>query len=101
MKVLVGAFNQEKALVRAFSVIVKTDGSSAALVQMSVSPAPEQCTVVLSLSQIRSWSWPGHKGNIFTILLYFKQLAEDLQSMSMNKRNIEKYRDLKIYLQSM
>ena len=31
MKALVGAFNQEKALVRAFSVIVKTDGSSAAL----------------------------------------------------------------------
>ena len=36
MKALVGAFNQEKALVGAFSVIVKTDcetdGSSAALV---------------------------------------------------------------------
>ena len=36
MKVLVGAFNQEKALVAAFSVIVKTDcetdGWSAALV---------------------------------------------------------------------
>ena len=29
---LVGAFNQEKALVGAFSVIVKTDGSFAALV---------------------------------------------------------------------
>ena len=27
-----GAFNQEKALVAAFSVIVKTDGSFAALV---------------------------------------------------------------------
>ena len=27
MKVLVGAFNQEEALVGAFSVIVKTDGS--------------------------------------------------------------------------
>ena len=36
MKALVGAFNQEKALVGAFSVIVETycetDGSSAALV---------------------------------------------------------------------
>ena len=32
VKVLVGAFNQEKALVGAFSVIVKTDGSFAALV---------------------------------------------------------------------
>ena len=38
MKALVGAFNQEKALVEAFSVIVKTDcetdGSSAALYRM-------------------------------------------------------------------
>ena len=33
MKALVGAFNQENALVGAFSVNVKTDGSSAALQQ--------------------------------------------------------------------
>ena len=32
MKAVVGAFNQEKSLVGAFSVIVKTDGSSSALV---------------------------------------------------------------------
>ena len=32
MRALVGAHNQEKALVGAFSVIVKTDGSFAALV---------------------------------------------------------------------
>ena len=32
MKVLVCAFNQEKTQVEAFSVIVKTDGSFAALV---------------------------------------------------------------------
>ena len=32
MKVLVGPFNQERALVAAFSVIVKTDGSFAALI---------------------------------------------------------------------
>ena len=32
VNVLVGTFNQEKALVGAFSVIVKTDGSFAALV---------------------------------------------------------------------
>ena len=32
MKVLVSAFNKEKALVWAVSVIVKTDGSFAALV---------------------------------------------------------------------
>ena len=31
VKAVVAAFNQEKALIRAFSVIVKTDGSSAAL----------------------------------------------------------------------
>ena len=31
MKALVGAFNQEKALIGAFSVIVKTEGSVAAL----------------------------------------------------------------------
>ena len=32
MKALVGAFNQEKALVGAYSMIVKTDGSFAAVV---------------------------------------------------------------------
>ena len=34
MKALVGTFNQEEALVGAFSVIVKTDGSFAALVKI-------------------------------------------------------------------
>ena len=34
MKALEGAFNQEKALVGAFSVIVKSDGSFAALAQI-------------------------------------------------------------------
>ena len=34
MKALVGTFNQEKVLVGAFSVIVKTDGSFAALPSM-------------------------------------------------------------------
>ena len=42
---LVGSFNQEKALVGAFSVIVKTDGSFAALIQtlpavIAPGPAP-------------------------------------------------------------
>ena len=32
MKVLVGAFNQEKALVGALSVIVKTDGFAAIII---------------------------------------------------------------------
>ena len=43
MKALVGAFNQEKALVEAlveaFSMIVKTDGSFAAL----LGPGPVNC----------------------------------------------------------
>ena len=39
MKVLVGAFNHEKALVGAFSVIVKTDGSFEALLCLK-SPVP-------------------------------------------------------------
>ena len=34
MKVLVGTTNQEKALVGAFSKIMKTDGSFAALVKI-------------------------------------------------------------------
>ena len=34
VKALVGAFNQEKVLLGAFSVIVKTDGSFAALDRM-------------------------------------------------------------------
>ena len=33
VKALVGAYNREKALVGAFSMIVKTDGSVAALAQ--------------------------------------------------------------------
>ena len=38
MKILVGAFNQEKVLVGAYSVIVKTDGSFAALLMGLESP---------------------------------------------------------------
>ena len=45
MKTRVGAFNQEKALVGAFSVIVKTDGSFAALVRRLV-PQSKQKLVV-------------------------------------------------------
>ena len=46
MKALVGAFNQEKAIVRAFSVIMKTgcktDGSFAALVMTPIHrPQPQ------------------------------------------------------------
>ena len=35
VKALVGTFNKKKALVRAFSVIVKTDGSFVALIYTS------------------------------------------------------------------
>ena len=59
MKVLVGAFNQEKALVGAFSVIVKTDyeteGSSAALVETKTSAS--QKSLVLSVC-----GWAGREG---------------------------------------
>ena len=42
MYALVGVFNQEKVLIGAFSVIVKTDGSFAALVE-SIVPLPHSC----------------------------------------------------------
>ena len=45
MKAQVGAFNQEKALVGAFSMIVKTDGLFAALVRRVV-PQSKQKLVV-------------------------------------------------------
>ena len=38
MKALVGTFNQEKVLVGAFSMIVKTDGSFAALLPGVLAP---------------------------------------------------------------
>ena len=40
MKILVGAFNQEKVLVGAYSVIVKTDGSFAALLSAQLTIPP-------------------------------------------------------------
>ena len=40
VKVLVGAFKQEKGLVGAFSVIVKTDGSFAALLSAQLTIPP-------------------------------------------------------------
>ena len=53
MKAVVAAFNQEKALVGAFSVIVKTDGSSAALVVTGGCLVPGADTVaVFSLGKI-------------------------------------------------
>ena len=62
VKVLVGAFKQEKALVGAFSVIVKTDGSFAALLTRYLLCLPELlstrssgsvgCPILWSLSSI-------------------------------------------------
>ena len=40
MNALLGVFNQNKALVRAFSVIVKTDGLFETLIRMLVSSDP-------------------------------------------------------------
>ena len=51
MKALVGAFNQEKALVGAFSVIVKTDG---ALHSTSLEIHP-----VFTAVQCCGWDQPG------------------------------------------
>ena len=42
MKALLGTFNQEKDLVGAFSVIVKTDGSLAALAESEAVAWPYQ-----------------------------------------------------------
>ena len=56
MKALVGAFNQEKALVGAFSMIVKTDcetdGSSIAL--LMVMPLPTRWNTTTSLCSVSS-----------------------------------------------
>ena len=75
MNVLIGTFNQEKALVGAFSVIVnidcKTDGLYAALAQAQARitdrcSAPPPDTVFPDTSLTRLWwpgdgHWPGHQ----------------------------------------
>ena len=53
MKALVGAYNQEKALIGAFSMIVKTDGSFAALI---LEPRPQLCPECGGLCN--GWSGP-------------------------------------------
>ena len=63
VKVLVGTFNQEKALVEAFSVIVKTDGSFAALPIIvtsggNASPGvPSVGWITLFVDEARGPSW--------------------------------------------
>ena len=46
VKALVGSFNQEKALVGAFSVIVKTDGSFAALYRQCFCQNAGNCALI-------------------------------------------------------
>ena len=48
---ITSTFNQEKALLRAFYVIVKTDGSFAALIMGAFNPIPCTC-----------WTARGHAG---------------------------------------
>ena len=73
MKVLVGAFNQEKALEGAFSVIVKTDretdGSSAALI---VTGAVLQCCSV----QAADSSHPRFHVTTLLLIHAFNQFGE-------------------------
>ena len=60
MNVLVGAFNQEKALIGAFSLIVKTDGSSATLKIIILVLVPVQflrfCGSVAVFGARNSWN---------------------------------------------
>ena len=51
---LVGAFNKEKALVGAFSVIVKTDGSFAALTIVPRTASARYITVTTAAVNMRS-----------------------------------------------
>ena len=81
MKALVGTFNQEKALVRAFSVIVKTnsetDGSYTALLltdhtEQQPSPHTPHCSPVSSQPAAAVASWTlvstGHPAKAATVL---------------------------------
>ena len=54
MKALGGAFNLEKAIVGSFFVIVKTDGSFAALVLCVAGAAPGCSTVSLLLGFLQT-----------------------------------------------
>ena len=55
MKALVGAFNQKKALIRAFSVIVITDGSFAALFKMFKSSAVRTISQQAAVRNVSLW----------------------------------------------
>ena len=56
MKVLGGAFNQEKALIGAFSVIVKTNGSFAALI-LTLCNNHHKSTHMLSADYLQTLAW--------------------------------------------
>ena len=53
MKALVGTFNQEKALVWTFSVIVRTDGSFVALI---ISLSSSCCMLEIFAKQVATFS---------------------------------------------
>ena len=65
MKVVVAAFNQEKALVGAFSVIVKTDGSFAAL-QIADTSRVDKVDIATLLATCENINW--WKKNLFLFL---------------------------------
>ena len=56
MKVLEDAFNQEKALIGAFSVIVKTNGSFAALI-LTLCNNHHKSTHMLSADYLQTLAW--------------------------------------------
>ena len=67
---LVGAFNQEKALVGAFSVIVKTDGSFAALVLDNADSHPAMISSPSSPRHTRNYN-QGLISDVLAGKLYF------------------------------
>ena len=56
VNVVVGAFNQEKALVGVFSMIVKTDDSFAALI-LTVPVIQQYCTLYIFLCRVGLLGW--------------------------------------------
>ena len=60
MKALVGAFNQEKALVGAFSVIVKTD--------CETDGSFYSTAINIQISDSDSWGWENTNNTINTII---------------------------------
>ena len=88
MKALVGPFNQEKALVGAFSVIVKTDFETDGALhstncnELDHGPAAVHRTLYLVLTTARpsgdlAWTLPGHPARGLMKLTSFLDAADD------------------------